>query len=482
MAIQMNNRTKILAGVVVLLAAAAGAWFFLFQDNAPPPRTVVAPAAKTAPAAEAAKAPEAAKTDAAKAGEAPKAAAEAAKPAAKPIPDNPDRLIAEVIEASGIKTQFQAFSREALARAVLGEAKGQGIDPADRKAIADMVERAFEPGKLAAELAASLKTGADAERMSRFLEILRQPIAMKMNSAEMRSVTPEAVQEYTESFRKNPPPPARVKLLQALDGVTRVSESATEHATAIVQEMMDTVLGGLQKSGKGASKEARQQVGSRLNSMRNQMRAENRSLLYVAYRSATDQELADYVKLIDTDTGRWGMEQLANAAKPALVSRGSALGKESAQLALSKRASASAKAPAEPAPGPLAKAAPAEAPPPAALAEPVEPPGYQRAANVRELYSRYNDLITATVMRDPAAVKELLDDGKPLNVRQADGMTPLMIAAGNNDTAIAGMLLAKGADPNLRAPGGITALTIARTRGADAAALQQLLQRAGARD
>ena len=85
-------------------------------------------------------------------------------------------------------------------------------------------------------------------------------------------------------------------------------------------------------------------------------------------------------------------------------------------------------------------------------------------------------------MRDGAAVKELLDDGKSPNVRQSDGSTALMIAAGNNDADIASMLLAKGADPNLRATGGASALSYARANGANGAAMVQLLQRAGAKD
>jgi hypothetical protein len=167
------------------------------------------------------------------------------------------------------------------------------------------------------------------------------------------------------------------------------------------------------------------------------------------------------------------------------------VGKDAIQLATSKRVGAMAKKAPEAAPEPLAKASTTPAAAPAAEAKPVavvtpsapaEPVGYQRAANVRSLYTRYNDLITATVMRDQAAVKELLDDGKSPNVRQSDGSTPLMIAVANNDAASASMLLAKGADPNLRASGGATALSIARSRGAAGTGMVQLLQRGGAKD
>jgi hypothetical protein len=490
MAIEMNTRSKILAGVVVLLAAGAGAWFFLFQDDAPPPRTVVTPPKGAAPAA---KADAGKPAEAAKAGEAPKAA-DAAKPAApavaKPIPTNPDQLIAEVIETSGIKTHYQPYAREIMLRAILGDLKRQSASPEDVKAVSDMVERAFEPGKTGAALAANMKTGLDAERSARFLEVLRQPTAVKM-SQQLRSATPEAVVEFAEKTRSAPLSAERLKLFQTLDEVMRYSETGIEFATAAVRVVVDGMLNDLQKSGKSVSKEAREQVGSTLNAMRAQMRAQSRAVLQVAYRDTSDKDLADYVKLLDTDTGRWGMEQLTVAARPVLTEIGNVVGKDAIQLATTKRVSAVAKAP-EPAPAPLAKAsttpAPAPAPAPAekqlevVASAPPAPVGYQRAANTRELYTRYNDLITATVMRDRAAVKELLDDGKTPNVRQADGSTPLMIAVSNNDPETASMLLAKGADPNLRASGGTSALSIARSRGAAGAGMVQLLQRSGAKD
>jgi hypothetical protein len=347
-----------------------------------------------------------------------------------------------------------------------------------------MLERVFEPGKMTAELTASLKSNLNLERMARFLELLRQPIVVKMGSPEMRSISPEAIAEYSENFRKSPPPAARVKLVQTLDDVTHNSELAVEMATAIARNMVDTMLAEMQKAGKSVPKEARQAVGSQLYSMRDQARSRNRTILYIMYRNATDQELSEYVKLLDTDTGRWGMEQLANAVRPILVERGSTLGREIGQLALAKRAGAMAKAPAPAAPEPQPKAAAAEKPPAIVAAAPATPPapvGYQRSPSIKPLYTRYNDLITATVMRDRAAVKELLDDGKRPNARQADGMTPLMIAVSNGDADIASMLLAKGADPNLRATGGVTALSLARARGASGAELVQLLQRSGAK-
>ena len=483
MAIELNNRTKILAGVVVLAAAGAAAWFFFLEDflSEPPPKAV---AAKAAPAGAPKQADAGKPADAPKQGDAPKQAdgakAQAPKPGAKPIPENPDRLIAEVLQNSGLASQFQPYALEVVLQADMG---GAAPDAAAEREIAEVFGRIYEPGKINEELTANLKKNLDVERMGRFLELLRQPIALKMNSQDTRGTPPEAVKEVLESLRKSPMSPARSKTIQALDDATRTTEVALEMSTSIARNMVDTMLAELQKRGKSVPKEASQTIASQLNMMRDQARPQIRSVLYATYRKATDAELAEFAKLIDTDTGRWGNEVLANAIRPVLASRSNALGIEAGKLAMARRGGASAKAP-KAAPEPVAKveeekpaAKPAAAP--AAAAAPVEAPGYRRAANIRDVYTRYNDLVSATVMRDGAAVKELLEDGKNPNARQSNGVTPLMIASANGDAEIATMLLAKGADPNLRA-GGRSALSIAKARGSAGAAMVQLLERSGA--
>jgi len=486
MAFEMSNRTKIFAAVVMLAVVGAGAWIVLFGDSAPPPqpqvkRDIASKAkASSKPAADAIK-----PADAPNAGAAPQATATAAAaPAASiPIPTNPDKLIAEVIEVSGLKSSFQAFGTEIGRQAAMGDQ--DSLTPEEARAIADSMRRLFEPGKITAEVGASLKAGLDVERMARFLEILRQPIAMKMTSEELRAVAqPQALKEFAEGMRKNPPPAARAKLIQAVDGVTRYSEVQSEMAGALVREMLDTMLVELKKAGKKVPKEAAPAAATQLNAIRAQARNQAIGMLYFTYRNVSDEDLSAFVKMLDTDSGRWGTELLTNAVRPVLTSRFGAFGKDLAQIALSKRMSTTAKAPA-PAPEPLAKAqpqAPAETPAGSVTAAPEAPVGYRRPANIRTLYTRYNDLPTATVMGDSAAVKELLDDGKDPNARQSDGLTALMIAASANDLTIAAMLLGKGADPSLRAIGGVSALGIARSRGVAGASMVQLLQRSGARE
>ena len=478
MAFELNNRTKVIAGVAVLALAGAGAgWYFFLQDTAPAPRATAPakPAAK--PAAQAAKGA----ADASKAAAPAAAPAAAAKPAAKPIPTNPDQLVAEIIDTSGVKAQIQAFAREVGRNASqASQSGGQKTSDADAKAIYEIAGRIFEPEKMTAEVATNLKTSYDAVRMARLLEILRQPLALKMAAMETRQTPPEETARLLEEIQKNPPPAARQKLIQTLDEIAQSSETGVQLATLTARETVDATLNELQKAGKPVPKQARQVMGSQIVASQGAMRSGFRNMYLITYRDASDAELAEYVKLLDTDTGRWGLQLLAGAQRSVIESRVRGFAREVAQLAVRQ---ALAKGPAAKPAAPVEEEKPAEKLPVAAApAAPVVAPGYRRPANIRDVYTRYNDLISATVMRDSAAVKELLDDVKSPNVRQSDGLTPLMIAASNGDTGIAAMLLAKGADPNLRTQGGRTALSLAKARGAAGAQTVQLLQRSGARE
>ena len=108
---------------------------------------------------------------------------------------------------------------------------------------------------------------------------------------------------------------------------------------------------------------------------------------------------------------------------------------------------------------PAPKAAPAPAPRPAPVQRIITAP-------------RYSDLMTAVLNRDTAGVNELLEFGKWADKPDRSGNTPLMVAVGLGDAAIAEALLKAGAD-------GGRALSAARERRDPA--MLSLLQRYGAR-
>lgn len=67
-----------------------------------------------------------------------------------------------------------------------------------------------------------------------------------------------------------------------------------------------------------------------------------------------------------------------------------------------------------------------------------------------------------------SAIKLHIQRGDNLNARDANGLTPLMIAAIRNKANVVEILLAGGADPELRDPSGLDALAIAEKSGSQA--------------
>jgi hypothetical protein len=116
-----------------------------------------------------------------------------------------------------------------------------------------------------------------------------------------------------------------------------------------------------------------------------------------------------------------------------------------------------------PARTPRAKSAPrvSAAAAPGAERRPVEPRRIAQPAVLAAIPARegpkYNDLMTAVLAADPAAVQELLEFGKWADKPDSHGMTPLTAAALRGDRASAELLLKAGAEP-------VTALRVARER------------------
>ena len=91
----------------------------------------------------------------------------------------------------------------------------------------------------------------------------------------------------------------------------------------------------------------------------------------------------------------------------------------------------------------------------------------------------YNDVMTAVLYGDRAAVAHLLELGRWVDKPDSNGLTPLMAAVLSRDAGMVDLLLQRGADPNLQAPGGDVALQMSRANGDGAS--ESLLLKAGAK-
>jgi hypothetical protein len=75
----------------------------------------------------------------------------------------------------------------------------------------------------------------------------------------------------------------------------------------------------------------------------------------------------------------------------------------------------------------------------------------------------WTPLLHAVHKAQPASITALLDAGANPNGADANGTTPLMMAAGYGYTDIVKLLLARGANPRLAMRDGVTAIDLARS-------------------
>ena len=98
---------------------------------------------------------------------------------------------------------------------------------------------------------------------------------------------------------------------------------------------------------------------------------------------------------------------------------------------------------------------------------------------IAEMIQQEIQLLEVAGKGDNAMVKELLDKGAYVNVRDPEGRTPLTEAAWNNHVETVKLLLDKGANPNAKKVDGATPLSIATIKRHKE--IVELLKKAGAK-
>lgn len=107
---------------------------------------------------------------------------------------------------------------------------------------------------------------------------------------------------------------------------------------------------------------------------------------------------------------------------------------------------------------------------------------YEMAAGhqeIAQMIKREMDLLPAATKGDDKLVKELLDKGAYVNVRDPEGRTPLTEAIWVNNIELVKLLLQRGANVSTRKNDGATPLSIAQGKGFKE--IGELLKKAGAK-
>lgn len=272
-----RKQLPVIVGAVVVLAALGWFGWQYFEDSGPPP---AAPAKPQAVAA--AKAP---------------AAGKAAAPA-DPGPAR-DKLVEDVLVASGLKQQLNQLPQNLVAGVRQSAKRSTKAPPAVLKAIDDAVSESFSAAAFHGRVSAGLKKNFDEKRLQALLTDLSAPAARRMIGMEQAAPSPEEFAKFARSEAATRPSPQRASLIKRIDAATRASDFAIDAAFA----SMKAIASGGADPQKAAA--ADRIIEKQRASATSNIRAATLLNLAFSYRNASDAELEAHAKFYEAENSKW---------------------------------------------------------------------------------------------------------------------------------------------------------------------------------
>jgi hypothetical protein len=268
----------IVGGVVLVSAVGWFGWQY-FEDTRPAPAAPSKPRPVTA----------------AKPPAAGKAAAPADSGAAR------DKLIEDVLVASGLKQQLSQLPQKLMAGVRQSGKQSTKASPAVLKAIENPVTESFSAQESHDRVSAGLKNNFDEKRMQALLNDFSAPAAKRMIELQQASPSQEEFAQFARSAAATRPSPQRTSLIKRIDTATRASDLAIDAAFSSMKGVASGAVGGGAEKAAAVDKAIEKQRASATNNIRNATLFN----LAFSYRNASDAELEEYAKFYETENSKW---------------------------------------------------------------------------------------------------------------------------------------------------------------------------------
>ncbi|MCZ6747728.1 MAG: hypothetical protein O7D96_00455 [SAR324 cluster bacterium] len=232
-----------------------------------------------------------------------------------------EALVKEIMELSGWTRQIEQLPpvvEESLAR----QQNEDQLSPEARRVIRQFVTQAFHPALIYRHtVKAILGRGADLERLEATKRLLQNPLSRRMTELELAAGGVEGqrrMREYAATLSENLPSEARKSVMEKLDTVTAGTEFATEMVALIT---MGVIRASDAAKPPGARADPRQ-LAIYMQQLRPRLSTQMRGLVLISnlftYRSASDEEVRDYIDLLASRTGQWLVSTLTRSFLEAL--------------------------------------------------------------------------------------------------------------------------------------------------------------------
>ncbi len=227
-------------------------------------------------------------------------------PAAVPEPASaPADFVDTVLDGFGLRPAIANYTQTTHLLAFLDKGRLAEIDV---PALERVLDKQFQPGPFYTAIGDQLRKSYSPERLPALTEWMRSPVAQKLAgrlrlaySAESR---PELV-AFASSLSKTPPPQPRLLLIHRLFDASRLSDMEVESTIALVHTTAQAISPALPKEKRYSASELDRALGSVKSRYRSVMTNAKLVQYLFAYQSASDAELEQYARFLESDSGRW---------------------------------------------------------------------------------------------------------------------------------------------------------------------------------
>jgi hypothetical protein len=222
-------------------------------------------------------------------------------------------VIQELLERSGGRQTLIQLREEAVARAA---AQQDQVPPAMARALGESLARHTELTAMQDLMVAGLQRAFDHAQAEQAVAWYRSPLASRIAQAEVSANEPAAqaaMTAYLQGLQRDPPSPARLRLVERLDRATGGTDTALDLVSAMTRGLARAIAptlpperrprpGELEPIDQQIRREHRQQLGQAI-ALR----------MLFANRDVPDADLEEYLAFWESPPGRWAARSTGRA-------------------------------------------------------------------------------------------------------------------------------------------------------------------------
>jgi len=216
----------------------------------------------------------------------------------------------ELLERSGLRVQLEGLAAGVRVQFLRGQGR---ISSQDRATIDRIASTNFDADAIYSRIKLEFERNLDAEKLAGALAWYRSPLGKRITALELMALAFEKGWDSAVSIERKQASQQRIALVERLDASGGASETTVDVTLSIVRSLTRAFQPVLPASARVSNAQLEDQIATARSRTLEQIRGACLVSMLLAYRSLTDQELAEYVKFVESEAGQWYMSVMNSA-------------------------------------------------------------------------------------------------------------------------------------------------------------------------